>query len=109
MRVWCGGSEIGNVKYKYTFMGWDKQSLPLLEHGLGDEFPTFLTWKAGVDKQVLDLMRPLFDKQVKADTLSSILLELHSKEHTRWHLRYNREIARNKFQFNPIKLRVNYL
>ena len=42
-------------------MGWDKKSFPLLEHGLGDELPAFLTWKkAGVDKQVLDLMWPLF-------------------------------------------------
>ncbi len=95
MRVWCGGAEKGNVKYKYTFMGWDKKSFPLLEHGLGDEFPAaFLTWEAGVEKPVLDLMWPLFDKKVKADTLSSILLELHLKEHTRWHLRNEREIAR---------------
>ena len=62
-----------------TFMGWDKKSLPLLEHGLGDEFPAFLTWKAGADKQVLDLMWPLFEKQVNTDTLSSILLELYLK------------------------------
>ena len=90
--------EIEEVNFKYTFMGWDSDMLPLLKYGLGDEFPAFLTHKAGLDKQVLDWMRPLFDNHVRPKTFSDAMLEMHTKEHTRWHLRYERDILRDKFK-----------
>jgi hypothetical protein len=33
------------------------QVLELLPFGYGDEFPAHLTWKGGVDKQILDVLR----------------------------------------------------
>ena len=63
----------------YTFMGWDKRILPLFPYGRGDQFPAVLTWRAGVDKKVIALMRPLFDAGVRPERLSIILLEMHSK------------------------------
>ena len=92
-----GVDQAERINFKYTFMGWDRDLLPLLKHGLGDEFPAFFTHRAGLDKQVIDLMRPLFDNQVRPETLSDIMLEMHTKEHTRWHLRYERDLAKNKF------------
>ena len=85
---------VGKVKLKYTFMGWDMQSLPLFADGRDDQFPAFFTWKAGVDKKLLDLMRPLFDCGVRPERFSNLLLELHSKKHTRLHLHHERKLAR---------------
>jgi hypothetical protein len=34
----------------YTYMGWHKDSLPLIPFGLGDKFPAFLSHRGGVDK-----------------------------------------------------------
>ena len=56
--------------------------MPLFPDGRGDEFPAFLTWKAGVDKELIDLMRPLFDSGIWPQKTSELLLELHSKRHT---------------------------
>ena len=67
-------------KLQYNFMGWNSQSLPLLPLGRGSEFPAFLSWKAGVDKTVIDMMRPLFDKGSKPESFSNMLLELHTSE-----------------------------
>ena len=66
----------------YTFMGWDKRILPLFENGRGALFPAFLTWRAGVDKSVIDFMRPLYDAGVRPERLSDLLLELQSKKFT---------------------------
>ena len=42
---------------QYTFMGWDGRSRARLPFGYGDEFPAFLTYRAGVDVDIIDLMR----------------------------------------------------
>ena len=81
---------VGKVNFKYGFMGWNKQSLPLLADGRGDLFPAFSTRKAGVDKLLIDMMRPLFDSGIRPEKFSDILLELHSKKHTRMHLQHER-------------------
>ena len=62
-RALAAGLEVvaGDVP-QITFMGWDARSVALLPHGYGDEFPAFLTWRGGVDKVIIDLMRPLCDK-----------------------------------------------
>lgn len=57
---------------KYTFMGWNERSLPLLPRSLSEEFPAFLTHKSGVDKTVIDLMRPLIDSGVRPERISDI-------------------------------------
>jgi len=75
------------LESQYSFMAWNKRVLPLYANGLGDEFPAFLTWRAGVDKLLLDLMRPLYDKGLRPEALSDTLLELHSK---RYHQEYRK-------------------
>jgi hypothetical protein len=67
----------------YTFMGYNPISVSLLPFGRGDSFPAFFTHRAGVDKKVVDLMRPLCNAGVRPEQLSNVLLELHSKEYTR--------------------------
>jgi hypothetical protein len=74
-------------------MGWDSQSLPLMGNGRGDEFPAFLTFRAGIDKMLMDLMRPEFDKGVRPEAFSGKVLELHSKEYTRSWLHYEQDHA----------------
>lgn len=66
----------------YTFMGYDARSRARLPHGYGDDFPAFLTHRAGVDMAIVDLMRPLYDKGVRPEALSATLLELHAKAYT---------------------------
>ena len=56
--------------------------LPLFEHGRGALFPAFLTWRAGVDKFLIDPMCPLFDGSFRPERFSDMLLELHSRMFT---------------------------
>lgn len=70
------------TNYQYNFMGWNEVSLPLFPYGRGSEFPAFFTLRAGLDKALVDMMRPLFDKGFRPDAMSAMLLELHSKEYT---------------------------
>eukprot|EP00956_Cyclotella_meneghiniana_P003609 scaffold4428_cov57-Cyclotella_meneghiniana.AAC.1 len=81
------------VKYQYTFMGWDPESLPLTAYGCGDEFPALLSPRAGIDKTLVDMMRAEFDKGTRPEAFSNMILELHAKEHTRSWLRYEREYS----------------
>ena len=75
------------VNIKYTFMGWDRGSLPLLYRGLGATFPAIFTHKSGVCKLVANLFAPLFDNGTCAEAVAQILLESHSLEHSRlWYL-----------------------
>ena len=92
--------EIEEVKYKYTFRAWDRGSLPYLPRGLGEEFPAFLTHTSGVDKKIVDMMRPLFDKGFRPEALSNLLLEMHAKEYTRQWLRHERDIAARRKSSN---------
>jgi hypothetical protein len=77
-------------------MGWNMTSLAHMPHGFGTKFPAFLSWRSGLDKTVLDLMRPLVDAGVRPETYSNILLELHSKEYTRIYIHREQEITRMK-------------
>lgn len=77
--------------FQYTFMAWNEHSLPLLPGSLSEEFPAFLTRKSGIDKTVLDLMFPLINKGMRPQAISNLLLELHSKEYTRCHIRYEED------------------
>lgn len=84
------------VKLKYTFMGWDPESLPLTAFGAGDQFPAFLTWRAGLDKSLIDMMRPAFDKGMRPEAFSEMVLELHTKNFFRCWLQYEREYMMEK-------------
>ena len=67
----------------YTFMGYDKRVLPLFKYNRGEtEFPAYFTWRAGLDKTIINMIRPLFDGGFRPERLSDMLLELHSKEYT---------------------------
>eukprot|EP00956_Cyclotella_meneghiniana_P017776 scaffold29226_cov58-Cyclotella_meneghiniana.AAC.5 len=85
-------------KIQYSFMGWNSESLSRLPLGRGSEFPAYLTWKAGVDKTVLDMMRPLFDKGLKPESLSNMLLEMHTAEFAMKSLRHEYEVKQKKKQ-----------
>ena len=78
---------------KYTFMGWNPESLPPMAFGCGDEFPAVLSWKAGLDKTLVDMMRSQFVKGVRPETFSDNILEWHAKNYTRSYLKYERGIA----------------
>jgi hypothetical protein len=77
-------------------MGWNCKSLELLPFGYGDKFPTRLTWKGGVDKQILDLMRLLFNKGFWPECFSRTVLELHSKAWTRAYRQRELDLTRDK-------------
>ena len=79
-------------------MGWNAASNNLLPCGKGDEFPAFLTWRAAVDKGLIDLMRPLFDFGVRPEQFSNLILEQHAKEHSRQCLKYERKLEEGSFQ-----------
>ena len=66
-----------------------------LPYGHGDLFPAFFTHRSGVDKDIIDLMRPLFNKGVRPEAFSTILLELQSKEYTMSHLARENRIKRD--------------
>ena len=74
-------------KIKYTFMGWDRRSLPLLYRGLGATFPAIFTHKSEVCKLVANLFAPMFDHGTRAEAVAQILLGSHSLEQSRlWYL-----------------------
>jgi len=55
----------------------------LFKYNRGEtEFPAYFTWRAGLDKTIINMMRPLFDGGFRPERLSDMLLELHSKEYT---------------------------
>ena len=82
------------VKLKYTFMDWDPESLPLMAYGCGDEFPALLTWKAGLDMKLVDMMmRAEFAKGIRPETFSNNVLEHDAKHYTHSYLHYVQLIA----------------
>ena len=82
----------------YTFMAWNMRSVELLPDGLGDYFPAFLTYKAGVDLSVIDFMRPLFSIGIRAEQFRDLMLELATKRHHREWKKREQIIARRKRQ-----------
>ena len=78
----------------YTFMPWNRSCLPLFRHDRGEKFPAFLTWRAGLDKMVVNMLRPLLDGGMRPERVSSLLLELHSKKLTDQCLSHEYEMKR---------------
>ena len=85
---------------QYTFMGYDLRSRQRLPFGYGEEFPAFLTRRGGVDLEIIDLMRPLCDKGLRPEAISSTLLELHAKRYTKAYLKREHTLARDR-RLNP--------
>ena len=81
------------VDTNYAFTAWDKIILPLFEHGRGALFPGFLTWRASVDKFLIDLMCPQLDASFRPERFSDILPELHSKTCTKRCIKHKYQTA----------------
>jgi hypothetical protein len=79
----------------HTFMCWNSKSLLLLPNDYGEDFPAFLTHRSGVDKLIIDLMRPLFNKGLKPASFAQTLLELHSKRFTKDWIKHEIELQKN--------------
>ncbi|CAJ1964154.1 unnamed protein product [Cylindrotheca closterium] len=71
-------------------MAWNRNTLELYPHGIGQDFPAFLTHRSGVDCLLLGMMRPLFDKGLRPGALADTILELHAK-------RYHQECLKHEW------------
>lgn len=85
-----------DTESQYTFMGWDARSRARLPFGYGEEFPAFLTHRGGIDTEVIDLMRPLYDKGLRPEALSATILELHTKAHTKAYIKSELLLERDR-------------
>ncbi len=80
----------------------------LFPHGRSALFPAFLTWRAGVDKKITKMMRPLTDGGFRPNRFSKLLREMHSLQYAETSLLYEHEISRkksgefNQTQYAPI-------
>ena len=68
-------------KPKYTFRGYNEESVKHLPRQHGLEMPALLTHKLAIDKQLISMMRPLFDGGVRPNRFRKMIAELHHKEH----------------------------
>lgn len=72
-----------NVRRACAFRGYTLRSLKALPNNLHLNFPAILTYRIGIDKLLVDLMRSLFDGGIKPNRFRQIINELHHKEHMR--------------------------
>ena len=77
-------------------MGYDARARETLPFGYGDEFPAYLSHRAALDMQLIDLMRPLFNKGVRPEAFSDLLLEMHTKTHLRSAIKREHRIAHRR-------------
>jgi len=80
----------------YSFMGYNPSSVSSLPAGKGRNLGVFLTHRHGVTMRLLDWMRPLFDKGLRPEQLSDILLEKHSKYYFDMYLQREEEIFHDR-------------
>ena len=66
-----------------TFHGYNPKSMERLPRCIALHFPAFLTRKLGMDKSLIDLMRPSMDSGMKINAFQGMIAELHAKEHLR--------------------------
>ena len=90
-RLKCQDQECGR-----TFMSYDPQAVRSLPLDISCMFPAYLTEKGALDTQLVDMLRPLFDSGMRAETFARMILELHSKEFTRRAIR--REMRNRKLK-----------
>jgi hypothetical protein len=101
-----GGGEAARLVH--TFMGYDAISLTYMARGRGDHFPAFLTHKAGVDKKIVDTMRPNSVAGVRSGTYAKMLLEFHTKNHIRAALQHEHETESNILRWKPVLLLLSF-
>ena len=94
-RIEFVGDEQAQSK-NYTFMAWNSRSLQMMPYSYGEKFPAVLSHRSGLDKLVVDLMRPLFDKGVRPEALSNVLLELHSKQYTTYFIEREQALQKSR-------------
>jgi hypothetical protein len=92
----------------HTFMGYDAISRAHMSRGRGDLFPAFLTHKAGVDKKIVDTMRPNSVAGVRSETYAKMLLEFHTKQHIREALQHEHETESNILRWKPVLLLLSF-
>ncbi|CAJ1958310.1 unnamed protein product [Cylindrotheca closterium] len=85
---------------QYSFMAWNRKTLELYPHGIGQEFPAFLTHRSGVDRLLLDMMRPLFDKGLRPGAFADTILELHAKRYHQECLKHELELAKTANRYH---------
>ena len=85
-----------DIRQQCTFMGYDLRSRAYLPHGYGDDYPAFHTHRGGVDLEVIDEMRSLFNKGLRPDSLSSHMLELKSKRYYKSYIKREHLLKRDR-------------
>jgi hypothetical protein len=65
---------------KYTFRAYNEESVKRLPRQKGIDFPAMLTHKLAIDKDLIDMMRPLFDGGIRPERFQRMIAELHHKE-----------------------------
>ena len=66
---------------QHIFMGYNEETLSLLPYGYGLHFPAFLSHRSGLDKGIIDLMRPLVDTGTRLHSFYQLLKELHTEKY----------------------------
>ena len=64
---------------QYTYHAYHPKSVEKLPRYYGMKFPAFLTRKLGLDKSLIDLMRPILDSGMKVNAFRNMILELHTQ------------------------------
>ena len=79
------------------------------------DFPCILTHKFAINKTLTDLMRPLFDSEIRPNRFQKMICELHAKEHMRQAVlhEYNDEgkiilFGKSKQQFSVLFDKIHY-
>ena len=83
-QYYCSSCKELSTKEKpiqHNFYASHSSCLKMMPDHISNEFPAILSHKAGIDKVLHNLLRPLLDKSFQFEALSKMLLELHSKKY----------------------------
>jgi hypothetical protein len=87
-------------KLKYTFMATNQECLKRYPQGMLYRFPAVLTRRAGMHMNIAESLRPLLDKGLRPDSISDLLLELHSLRYMRNAIAYELGLEKKR-AFDP--------
>ena len=82
-------------------MGYNEIILSLLPSALGMIFPAILTYKKRVENSFIDLIRPLFDSDLRVLYFQKMLKELNSKEYYCLMICHENEVMDKKLYSMP--------
>ena len=77
---------------KGSWSGADRACVERLPYNRGLGFPAFLTHRSGLDRDLVDLMRPLVVAGVRFERISRTVLEMQTKAHIRALVRREEEV-----------------